>query len=195
MASWYGPDFHNGVTANGEIYDMHLMTAAHRTLPLPSIVRVTNLENGRSVVLRVNDRGPFVNNRIIDVSKLAAERLGFYEKGTTRVRVDILADESKELKEAMLAGDTSAQTAYTKEDKTPKKKQLVRSVTAPQRPAYAYAYESEQEQVSMPIRSVTKEPVMVDEIDEAVIVTKGERAPLAAASVSPLAAAYGACAG
>ncbi len=189
VASWYGPDFHNGVTANGEIYDMHLMTAAHRTLPLPSIVRVTNLENGRSVVLRVNDRGPFVNNRIIDVSKLAAERLGFYEKGTTRVRVDILADESRELKEAMLAGDTSAQTAYTKEDKTPKKKQLVRSVTAPQRPAYAYAYESEQEQVSMPIRSVTKEPVMVDEIDEAVIVTRGERAPLAAASVSPLAAA------
>ena len=72
IASWYGPDFHNGITANGEKYDMHALTAAHRTLPLPSIAKVTNLEIGKSVVVRVNDRGPYVNNRIIDVSKKAA---------------------------------------------------------------------------------------------------------------------------
>ena len=189
VASWYGPDFHNGVTANGEIYDMHLMTAAHRTLPLPSIVRVTNLENGRSVVLRVNDRGPFVNNRIIDVSKLAAERLGFIEKGTTRVRVDILADESRELKEAMLAGDIAAQTAYTKEGRTPHKKQPVRSMTAPQRPADTYMAGAEAEQDVAPIRSITRTPVTVsDEMDD-IAANPEERivsASLLASETSPL---------
>ncbi len=102
IASWYGPDFHNGVTANGEKYDMYALTAAHRTLPLPSIVKVTNLENGKSVVVRVNDRGPFVNNRIIDVSKTAAEILGFDAQGTAKVRVEVLKDESKELKKEIL---------------------------------------------------------------------------------------------
>lgn len=103
VASWYGPDFHNGITANGEMYDMHALTAAHRTLPLPSFVRVTNLQNGRSLVLRVNDRGPFVNNRVIDVSMRAAQMLGFKEQGTTQVQVEILPEESKEIKEKLLA--------------------------------------------------------------------------------------------
>ena len=102
IASWYGPDFHNGLTANGEKYDMHAMTAAHRTLPLPSIAKVTNLENGKSVIVRINDRGPFVNNRIIDVSKTAAEVLDFKDKGTAKVRVEIMAEESKELKKQIL---------------------------------------------------------------------------------------------
>lgn len=102
IASWYGPDFHNGITANGEKYDMYAMTAAHRTLPLPSIVKVTNLENGRSVIVRVNDRGPFVNNRIIDVSKTAAEALGFQNSGTTQVRVEYLKEESLALKQRIL---------------------------------------------------------------------------------------------
>ena len=103
VSSWYGPDFHNGITANGELYDMHALTAAHRTLPLPSVVRVTNLQNGRSLVLRVNDRGPFVNNRVIDVSMRAAQMLGFKEQGTTQVQVEILPEESKKLKEELLA--------------------------------------------------------------------------------------------
>ena len=103
VSSWYGPDFHNGITANGELYDMHGLTAAHRTLPLPSIVRVTNLQNGRSLVLRVNDRGPFVNNRVIDVSMRAAQMLGFKDQGTTQVQVEILPEESKKLKEELLA--------------------------------------------------------------------------------------------
>jgi len=107
MASWYGEDFNGKRTANGERYNMNTLTAAHRTLPLPSIVKVTNLQNGRSVVLRVNDRGPYVKDRIIDLSKRGAQLLGYMGQGTTRVRVEIMAKESKELKEAMLTGKVS----------------------------------------------------------------------------------------
>ena len=103
IASWYGPDFHQGVTANGETYNMHALSAAHKTLPLPSIVKVTNLDNGKSVIVRVNDRGPFVNNRIIDLSKAAAEQLDFVDSGTAKVRVEIMKDETKALKKAILA--------------------------------------------------------------------------------------------
>jgi rare lipoprotein A len=87
VASWYGPTFYGQHTANGETFDASQLTAAHRTLPMPVNVRVTNLENGRSLVLRVNDRGPFARGRIIDVSEQAAKLLGFYGKGTARVRV------------------------------------------------------------------------------------------------------------
>jgi len=91
VASWYGPDFHGKRTANGAIFDMNALTAAHPTLPMPSQVRVTNLENGRSLILTVNDRGPFARGRIIDVSRRAAQLLGFYKKGTARVRVQAVA--------------------------------------------------------------------------------------------------------
>ncbi len=87
IASWYGADFHGKSTANGERYDMNTLTAAHRTLPLPTIVRVTNLDNGRSIRLRVNDRGPYARGRVIDVSSKAADLLGFKNRGTARVRV------------------------------------------------------------------------------------------------------------
>ena len=87
VASWYGPGFHQVKTSNGETYDMYGMTAAHRTLPLPAYVRVTNLQNGRSVVVRVNDRGPFVANRIIDLSYSAALRLDMLRSGTAMVEV------------------------------------------------------------------------------------------------------------
>ncbi len=97
IASWYGKKFHGRTTANNEIYDMNKVTAAHRTLPLPSVVRVTNLENGRSIRLRVNDRGPFKHGRIIDLSRRGAQILGFAGKGTARVRVEIEADESRQL--------------------------------------------------------------------------------------------------
>jgi rare lipoprotein A len=89
-ASWYGPKFQGRRTANGEIFDMNLLTAAHPTLPMPVMVQVTNLENGRSMKLRVNDRGPFKKNREIDLSRRAAEILGFKDKGTARVRVKYL---------------------------------------------------------------------------------------------------------
>lgn len=92
IASWYGKDFHGQKTANGERYDMHALSAAHPTLPLPTMVRVTNLENGRQIIVRVNDRGPFVKNRLIDLSYTAARLLGFADKGTCRVRVRALVN-------------------------------------------------------------------------------------------------------
>ncbi len=90
LASWYGADFHGQLTANGELYDMAALTAAHPTLPLPSYVRVTNLDNGSSLVVRVNDRGPFVGDRIIDMSAQAANLLGFAEQGVAHVQVDYI---------------------------------------------------------------------------------------------------------
>ncbi len=97
IASWYGPDFHAKQTANGEIFDQNAVTAAHKTLPMPSVVRVTNLENGRSIVVRVNDRGPFANGRLIDLSRRGAQLLGFENAGTAKVRVQVMGDESRAL--------------------------------------------------------------------------------------------------
>lgn len=96
-ASWYGEDFHGKKTANGEIYNMGDLTAAHPTLPLPSLIKVTNLQNGKSQILRVNDRGPFAKNRVIDVSEKAAELLGFRGRGTTEVKVELLRSDTDEL--------------------------------------------------------------------------------------------------
>jgi len=87
VASWYGPGFHGESTSSGEPYDMHAMTAAHKTLPLPAYVQVTNLQNGRSVVVRVNDRGPFKDNRVIDLSYVAAAKLDMIREGTAMVEV------------------------------------------------------------------------------------------------------------
>ena len=91
VASWYGPTFHGGNTSSGEPYDMYAMTAAHKTLPLPCYARVTNLRNGRSVVVRINDRGPFVANRLIDLSYTAAAKLDMIREGTTLVEVRALS--------------------------------------------------------------------------------------------------------
>jgi rare lipoprotein A len=119
IASWYGEQFHGKLTANGEIYDMNDLTAAHRTLPMPSLVRVTNLENGRSMILRINDRGPFAAGRIIDLSRRSAQLLGMDRAGTAKVRVQILADESRAIAEALTRGQpepvvvASAETTAT----------------------------------------------------------------------------------
>ena len=90
IASWYGHSYHGRLTANGEVYDMHALTAAHPTLQLPSVVEVVNLDNGRSLVLRVNDRGPFVDDRLIDLSLAAARELGFERQGLAKVQVRYL---------------------------------------------------------------------------------------------------------
>ena len=108
IASWYGEPFHGRRTANGEIYDMADLTAAHKTLPMPVMVRVTNLENGRALVLRVNDRGPFVNGRIIDVSRRGAELLGFSRQGTAKVRVEVIGappDENRTLARSSISDE------------------------------------------------------------------------------------------
>ena len=99
IASWYGDEFAGRLTANGEIFDPEQVTAAHKTLPMPSVVRVTNLDNGRSLVVRLNDRGPYVAGRIIDLSRASARLLGFMEQGTARVRVQILAEQSLRLEQ------------------------------------------------------------------------------------------------
>lgn len=96
-ASWYGPGFAGRTTANGERFNPMALTAAHRTLPIPSVVKVTNLDNGRGVTVRINDRGPFSDDRIIDLSQRAAEVLGMVESGTARVRVQVLQEESMRL--------------------------------------------------------------------------------------------------
>lgn len=101
-ASWYGPGFDGHATADGEIYDMNQLTAAHKTLPLPSVVEVSNLQNGRALRLRVNDRGPFVGDRLIDVSRRAAQLLGFAGSGTAPVRVRVLKEESIKVAEAAM---------------------------------------------------------------------------------------------
>jgi len=91
VASWYGEEFQGNTTANGEIYDLNGLTAAHPTLPFGTTVRVTNLNNKKNILLRINDRGPYIGRRLIDVSWVAAKRLGFVASGTTRVRVEVVA--------------------------------------------------------------------------------------------------------
>jgi rare lipoprotein A len=112
FASWYGEDFHGRATANGEIYDMASITAAHPTLPIPSYARVTNLNNHKSIIVRVNDRGPYHANRLIDVSVRTAKLLGFYERGITRVRVDYVG-------RASLDGSDDTKLAATLRTGTP----------------------------------------------------------------------------
>ncbi|MDX1466471.1 MAG: septal ring lytic transglycosylase RlpA family protein [Halomonas sp.] len=112
-ASWYGEKFHGYATSNGEIYDMYKMSAAHRSLPLPSFVRVTSLDNGRSTIVRVNDRGPFHSEREIDLSYAAAARLGILEQGTGRVRVEAIDVDR------WLARRGGAPQSESREDATP----------------------------------------------------------------------------
>ena len=113
IASWYGPNFHGKPTANGETFDQWEVSAAHKTLPMPSVVRVTNLVNGRALVVRINDRGPFKPGRIIDLSRRAAQLLGVEKAGTAQVRVQILAKESRILAGRAKAGGTQLTAAQT----------------------------------------------------------------------------------
>ena len=90
-ASWYGPGFHGKLTSTGEVYNQHNLTAAHRTLPEGSKVKVTNLDNGKSVTVKINDRGPYIKGRILDLSRKAAKTLGMIDKGKTKVKVEVLS--------------------------------------------------------------------------------------------------------
>lgn len=110
IASWYGPNFDGKPTANGEIFDKNALTAAHRTLQMPSLVRVTNLDNGRSLILRINDRGPFSRGRILDVSERGAELLGFKNAGTAKIKLEVLTEESKVVAAIAKKGKSTAGT-------------------------------------------------------------------------------------
>ncbi len=116
VASWYGEAFNEKYTANGEVFDLNRLTAAHPTLPMPSIVDVTNLDNGRELQLRVNDRGPYANGRIIDVSRRAAQLLGFETKGTANVRVKIIKEESVRVAAAAMRGEGAIAVAAAAPD-------------------------------------------------------------------------------
>lgn len=133
-ASWYGPKFHKRMTANGEWYDMNQMTAAHPTLPLPVFARVTNLKNGRTVIVRVNDRGPYAHNREIDMSRAAARKLGFIKQGTAPVRVQYLGKAPLSAYARNYYGPGQNATRYAKSNKT----RPVRVATVPVRKNRTY---------------------------------------------------------
>ncbi|WP_165187079.1 septal ring lytic transglycosylase RlpA family protein [Caulobacter soli] len=135
IGSWYGEQFHNRRTANGEIFDMDLPSAAHKTLPLPSIVEVTNLDNGRKMQVRVNDRGPFVDGRIIDLSKAAAEQLGYGRAGVAHVRVRYIGPAGKtpfDQRRMIAAAPPPAEPGYA----PPPKTQVYAGGLPPAQPAY-----------------------------------------------------------
>ncbi len=135
-ASWYGQAFHGRVTANGEIFDRSAISAAHPTLPLPSYVRVTNLNNDRSIVVRVNDRGPYSNDRLIDVSEQTAALLGFRRFGLTRVRVEYIA-------KAPLAGEDKATLLATYNGPPPERPQVILAAATHPVAANAVAFTAE----------------------------------------------------
>lgn len=154
IASWYGEKFHGHKTSNGEIFDMYKMTAAHKNLPLPSYVRVTNLDNGRQVVVRVNDRGPFHSDRIIDLSYAAAKKLGYQSRGTARVEIAAITvspDGSMlvagEAKSAPTSSRASSSTASGEEG-------IFVQVASFSQPESA-------QQLSQQLRNVTESPVRV----------------------------------
>ena len=132
MASWYGRPFHGRLTANGEIFDSTAISAAHPTMPLPSYVRVTNLNNDRSIVVRVNDRGPFRDDRLIDVSEQTAALLGFRRHGLTRVRVEYVS-------QAPLAGEDKATLLATYQGPQPERPRLMLASAGPAKPVTANA--------------------------------------------------------
>ncbi len=161
IASWYGPNFHGKKTANGEDYNQNDLTAAHRTLPMPSAVRVTNLENGRSLVLRINDRGPFARGRIIDVSRRGAQLLGFEKNGVAKVRVDILPNESRQLKLAAING-SEQQVQVTA---SPREAVVAKPLPSSEQPLARASSERAPHPVRMETVPQPVEPVLSEKVD------------------------------
>jgi rare lipoprotein A len=130
IASWYGPNFHGKQTANGEIFNKRELTAAHRTLQMPSLIRVTNLQNGRSLIVRVNDRGPFSRGRILDLSERSAELLGFKKQGTAKIKLEVLPEESRQIAMAAKRGKDTGGYEVAMNQKRSISKEIVRDVSA-----------------------------------------------------------------
>lgn len=152
-ASWYGQKFHGHTTSNGEIYDMYQMTAAHKSLPLPSFVRVTNLDNNRQVIVRVNDRGPFHDERVIDLSYAAAYRLGMLQQGTARVEV-----------EAITPGSSTAVLAQSREEGRSLVSADQAAITGRMLQVGAFSSESGAQSVAARLRSLLQEPVQISQV-------------------------------
>jgi rare lipoprotein A len=164
IASWYGPDFHGKRTANGELYDMNQVTAAHKTLPMPSLVRVTNLENGRMIIVRVNDRGPYSRGRVLDLSRRGAQLLGFEKVGTAKVRVQIMARESQALAEAARQGNLAVDIAGIDPDQPPP--------PPPGTPSYTRTQPSQQEPPTQQTPPPQQTPQGVAVVDEKSIIQR-----------------------
>jgi rare lipoprotein A len=132
-ASWYGAKFHGHKTSNGEIYDLYLASAAHKTLPIPCFARVTNLDNGKSIIVRVNDRGPFHSDRVIDLSYGAAVKLGYMEAGTARVEVEVVDVIGVDDRRDSVAGDYRYLQlgAYSTEDSARRLQDSLQALLAP----------------------------------------------------------------
>ncbi len=175
-ASWYGAKFHGYKTANGEIYDMYAMSAAHKTLPLPSYARVTNLDTGHSVIVRVNDRGPFHDDRLIDLSWAAAKRLGYQSKGLARVIVDGI-DTSPE---GLLVFQRSLQESEEAIQKTGKQKPLVTGTDAD---GLVYIQVAA---VSNPSRAFSLKERLIDVLDSPVKVVPGSENKVYRVRIGPL---------
>ena len=180
IASWYGPKFHKKKTANGEIFDMNNVSAAHRTLPMPSLVRVTNLNTGRSINVRINDRGPFAHGRIIDLSRRAAQLLGFKRAGTSLVRVEILSEESRQMafRAQNLRGSTAAQ-----EPKRPESAPTV-SVTSLKLPAPKSAKVANLSSAELTVSPVKTTPVRTGR-SQAKLATVDEKVSIQPVSSDP----------
>jgi len=163
IASWYGKQFHDKRTANGEIFNMNIVSAAHKTLPMPSLVRVTNLENGRSMKIRVNDRGPFVNGRIIDLSRRAAQLLGFEKKGTAMVRVEIMMEESQMLAMRMKNKNEPSESQYIKA--VPRKEVIKGDVGDKEAPSKKLSKKTEEKDLKA-LDSDMKEETMASSLKE-----------------------------
>ncbi len=177
VASWYGELFHGRYTANGEIYDMNALTAAHPTLPLPTYARVTNLQNGRSIVVRVNDRGPYASDRIIDMSRRSAQALGFQRAGTAKVRVQYMGlaplDGNDSLERRVYASKPFARMADLSGSKRKTRKSSSRT-------QLAQAVSQEVESDPMVVASISRpRNTATPAINEWAVKTRSAAAPLA----------------
>ncbi len=166
IASWYGEDFHGRQTANGEVYDMQSISAAHPTLPIPSYARVTNLKNQRSIIVRINDRGPYHSDRLIDVSARTAQLLGFYDNGTTQVRVEYVG-------QASLGGSDDTRLEATLRRGTPAPGPHELKVATLQ----AFNLRSEQAPISGPVPTPADRPYELGHDDSASRVARRAPAP------------------
>ncbi len=194
VASWYGPGFHSKSTANGERYDQSDRTAAHRTLQMPAVVRVTNLENGLSTVVRINDRGPFARNRIIDLSRTAAQELDIVRAGTARVRLEQLTQESLTVKEVALSGGGPTEQHQALAQLASGQRNTPAPAAAPPPVAVAAAPPPPPEPIVQPPSAPPPQPVQVQSQTPAQLGWGGpapppRSAPVAVAATAPPAAA------
>jgi rare lipoprotein A len=158
MASWYGDDFHGRYTANGEVFDMNAISAAHPTMPLPSYARVTNLKNHKSIIVRVNDRGPYANNRLIDLSVKTAKLLGFYGQGLTKVKVEYVG-------RAPLAGSDETKLMATLRDHD--RPETAKPVMVASNKPFAPAYFDSRPMTQAPRPAAGQETAAAEPVEEA----------------------------